>query len=391
MSGLLALYWPLLLVAFYLPSLTFGYLWDDRVEVIAGWERSMEMLPIHARVFYYVSFALTNPLFDQPWQHRLVNIALYAGTLVAAIHAARAYRLPYAPLLVAAIYSHPTFVYAITFISQRNDLFLQLFLMLTLIYATRKRGIVMLICSNFAKTPWIFQNVWYIWKNWRSGVPRWYLLIAVLLIVAVFVQGLAFWGGVKSGASSPMVSFEGGGLAGTAFVIAVRGAKVLEGLFMIHLPFQAIYKAVPAPAFWAMVLVYAAAWVALLVRIVRKRGDVRTGLEFLGLALLMSLPFAANSDPRVLAPPIPFVIFAWAAFAGSGRIVPVALTAFVCLNIVGTLSNYHLSDTGAYTPAEAESYELCGAHEMTLPMDRWRCERADVAREIVNSANRLLR
>lgn len=390
--NLLISYWPVLvLVGFYLPALSFGYLWDDHFEVVAGWDRLAEKLPTHPRVFYYLSFALTNPLFDAAWQHRLFNLVLFAGAMIAAFHAARHYELPYPALLILAIYSHPVFVYPVTFISQRNDLFLQLFVMLTLIYATRRSGIVALVCSNVSKSPWAFQNIWYIWKNWRTDVPRIYLVVAGLLIVAIVAQGLVFWEGVKEDAHSPMMSFSGGGLGGIAFVLAVRAAKIAEGLFMVHVPFQAYYSVLPPAILVAIVAGYLALWLALLVNIVRRRGILRTGLEFVGLTLLMSIPFAANSDPRVIAPAVPFVVFAWVALAGRGRTTAVALSCIALLNLGAALANYHLSDSGYDQPTPGKSYVLCGEYEMQIPMDRWRCERADVARSIVVEANKFLR
>jgi hypothetical protein len=376
---------------YYLPSLSFGYLWDDYFEVTADWKRVVEQFSTHPRVFYYASFGLTNSVFDSAWQHRLVNLALLAAAIIAASYAARRYKLPYPTLLLLVIFSHPVFVYPITWISQRNDLFLQIFIFLTLIFATRRIGFVFLICSNFAKSPWVLQNVWYIFKNWRSAVPRWYLLAAALLVVAIFGQGFFFYGEIKAGATSPMTEFGGSGFFSIVFILAVRGLKILEAIFMAHIPFPAFYKAVPVGVFAGIVLAYFATWIATLAVAFKTRRDKKTALEFLGLVLLMSVPFAANSNARVLAPIIPLLYFAWLSLMPKSRPTVIILSGLLSLNLAGTSLNYRLSDTGIYEAAKADDYTICGTREITLPMEHWRCERSLVARQIVRSASDLLK
>jgi len=380
-----------LILIFYLPSLRFGFLWDDYFEVTADWQRMFEQLPIYPRIFYYASFGLTNSIFDYAWQHRSVNLALLTTAVIAASYAVRCYKLPYPTLLLLVIFSHPVFVYPITWISQRNDLFLQIFIFLTLIFATKRIGFVFLICSNFAKTPWVLQNVWYIFKNWRSGVPRWYLLVAGLLVVAIFGQGLLFYSEVKAGSTSPMTEFGGSGFFSVVFVLAVRALKILEAIFMAHIPFPAFYKAVPVGIFAIIILAYFATWIALLIVAFKNRRNTKTALEFLGLVLLMSVPFAANSNARILAPIIPLLYFAWISLMPKSRTTVIILSSLLILNLVGTLLNYRLSDTGIYEGDKADDYTICGERENTLPMEHWRCERSLVARQIVRSANELLK
>lgn len=379
-----------LLLGLYLPALNFGFLWDDYFELVSGWERTFEKLKTHPRIFYYASFALTNPFLEAAWEHRLINYALFAGVIVTAVHAARCYRLPHPELLVLAIYAHPVFLYPVTWISQRNDLFLQIFVLLTLIFASRRIGFLFLLCSDFSKSPFVFQNAWYIWKNWRTSVPRWMLVVAALIIPAIFLQGLLFWEGTKAGATSPMTTFEASGLSAMAVVVAVRAAKVAEALFMAHIPFPSFYAAFPVWLFAVVIVGFLAVWSGMLALAWRGRANWRQGLEFLALTLLMSIPFAVNSDLRVIAPAVPMLYFAWAAMVGPGKPTRWLLSGLLVLNLVGTLTSYRLSDTGVTVSTEAKDYTLCGERERTLPMEKWRCERADAAHRIIRTIDGLI-
>jgi len=206
-------------------------------------------------------------------------------------------------------------------------------------------GFAFLICSNFSKSPWVLQNVWYIWRNWRSDIPRWYLFVAGVLVVGILGQGLIYYGEIKSGATSPTGELGASGFVSALFVLLVPGLKILEAMFLAHIPFPAFYKTVPVSIFTAIVMAYFMASTSLIAIAFKSRRNSRNALEFLGLVLLMSIPFAANSNAHVISPIVPLIYFAWISLLPKTRKTLVILSTLLILNLMGTLFNYHLSDT----------------------------------------------
>jgi hypothetical protein len=380
----------IVLCAVYAPALAFGYVWDDWMELASSADRVVHQLRTHPRVLYYLSFLATNPLFDAPWQHRLVNLVLFLLAVLAGTRVARRYGVPYPALVALAAFSQPMFVYPVTWISQRSDLFLQLFLMLTLLHATAGRGLVYLVASDISKSPWIFHNVWYMWRNRGGPGQRWRAVVAAVVALLILGQSLIFWSDLGTTATSPMTHLQVDGVIGTAISLAVRMAKVVEALFITVVPFPAFYKAVPVAAFVAVSGLYAACWFRLAWLALHSGSFWRRSGEFMMLVALMSIPFAANSDPRVIGPAIPFVYFAVFVSIPARPFVAFLAALLVLCNLFGVYLNFHLSDTGVYEPVRTLDYVLCGPHEMTIPMDRWRCERADIAHVVVKDINALL-
>jgi len=380
-----------ILLLTYVWSLPFGYLWDDYVEVNVDLADAIHRLVyVQFRVFHSLSFAFTNPFFDQPFQHRLINLSLMVAAAVFGVHAARRFNVPAAPLVVSVILLHPTYVYPVTWISQRNDLFLLVFVFLAIANTFRGRGLVYLILSDVSKTPWVLQNVWYAWQVWRKKGPRWQVFLALVAMPLVIAQAFLFWGDVTATSFSPMSELSAEGFGAFVFTLLVRVAKVLESWFLIHIPVAAFYGAAPIPVVAAVVAAYGVAWLVILLKIFRERRWTVAGWHFLALAILMSGPFVANNDPRVFGPAIPFFIFFWVSMSGWDRNVGIALGLIAILNLGGTVLNYRLSDTGVYEPVASVDYTLCGVHEMQFPMERWRCDRSHLARIVVRGVNQYL-
>ena len=58
-----------------------------------------------------------------------------------------------------AAFLHPSFIYPLTWIAQRNDLLLIIFAVLALANIDRRRGLAYLALSDMAKTPFGFHNL----------------------------------------------------------------------------------------------------------------------------------------------------------------------------------------------------------------------------------------
>ncbi len=379
-----------IVLAIYAWSLSYGYLWDDFTELQGDLDHVLNRLQQHFRPVYYFSELLFNALFSEAYQHRLVNLLLLAGAAFFAVRAAGVFEVPAAPLVVTAVFMHPTYVYPATWISQRNDGFLLLFLFMALANVNRARGFFYLLLSDISKTPWVLQNLWYGWHTWRRGGSVAMAIAAVLVIPLIVGQGLLFWGDVRSGGNSPVTQFTGEGVHAILFALFVWTAKLAESIMLIHIPIAAYFGSLPTLGVGAVAAIYVVAWITLGIQFFHRDRRTHRSWHLLVLALLMSAPFVANNDPRVFGPAIPFFYLFWARAAAAGIAGRCAFGVIAVLNVWGTLLNYRLSDTGAYDAAKAPDYTLCGQHEMKIPMERWRCERSKLSHEIVRTINRYL-
>ena len=370
----------LLLVAFYLPALDYGYLWDDLREVHRGLGEVFERLTMHPRPLYYLSFALTNPIFDEAWQHRLVNLALFAGVLATAARLARRFEVRDGSLLLAATFLHPSFLFPVTWISQRNDLMLLIFILLAVLNVHRSRGFAYLLLSDFAKAPFVLHNVWYASVRWRASV--WQAAAALAVAGGLILAVLGFWSGVTAASTSPMSELTSGGPLALVFTLLVRAAKIAEGIVLALAPFEA-YWGLNWVVVAGVALAYAVCWTTLAVVIVRNFELRAPAWSLVVIGFLNAAPFAIVSDPRVVCPVIPLFYFGAFALARRAGVARAVLAALVALNVGGTVLNYRLSDTGAYRPEAAPDYTICGTYEMQFPMERWRCDRGDLARRVV--------
>lgn len=374
---------PGLVLLFYGYSLTFGFVWDDVREVTSDFERAFEKLKLHFRPIYYLTFAAMNQWVQAAWAHRLINILLLCTAAFLACRLAGRLQAPLGKWAVLAAFMHPTFVYPATWISQRNDGFLLVFVFLTILNIHRNRGLGYLLLSDVSKTPFVLQNFWYAWRRWRLGGTLWPAWVAMAAVPLVVGQALLFWGEVRSEATSPMSMHVIDDFLDIGFVVAVRLAKLLEAWLLVHVPAPAYLGVLSFWAIAAVALIQAAAWAVIGVGVWRARRRWGAGGDLLLLALLMSLPFIANSNMRVLGPVIPFFYLGWVCLAGPGAWVKAALAVILVLNTTASALNYRVSDTGIFDVAQAPDYTLCGAHESKIPMENWRCNRSKVAAEIV--------
>jgi len=380
----------LVFMVLYSASLSYGYLWDDFVELQSDLDHVLGRLKQHFRPVYYFSELFFNALFTEAYQHRTVNILLLAAAAYFAVRTSRNFGIPHSPLIVTAIFLHPTFVYPATWISQRNDGFLLFFLFLALFNFDRARGWVYLLLSDLSKTPWVFQNLWYAIRKWPERGNRWAIAAIVIVIPLIVGQGLLFWDEVQSSGNSPITKLSGGSVSAVFILPLIWVAKVVEAILLIHVPIPAFYGSVSGSILLVIGLIYLAAWVGIYVQAFRNLERNRASWHLLILALFMCVPFAANNDPRVFGPAIPFFYLFWASIGTRGKTRCMAFAIVATLNVAATALNYRISDTGIYHAPDAPDYTLCGVHEMQFPMERWRCDRSTITHEIVRRLNEAL-
>ncbi len=376
------------LVVFYAASLQYGYLWDDYFELDRSLSETLAQIGHHFRPMVYFSFYLTPDFLHHPAGQRAINhamIAIIALTLTAILRKG-GIRLPW--LFALVVLFQPTFVYAATWITMRVDCFVILFLLLTFLHMHGRWGLAFLLISDFSKAPFLLQNLWYAFVQWRAG-HRLRALIAVLVMAGILVSIVGFWLHTSSTATSPTTKLDVPPLQHLVVIAAIRLAKLLEGIVLIHAPLFAFYM---RDALFVLPLALAAmavCWLAILVEIVRRRPKVPAlAWHALALAVLSSAPFAINTDPRVLGPAIPFWFLFWILLAGDNRRMRMALVGLGLIGMLGSVLNYKLSDTGVYVTGDTSiDYTLCGAHELRIPAEQWRCDRSKIAGRIVETIN----
>jgi len=378
------------LCAFYAYSLKFGYIWDDPGEVTKDFAGANESISRHFRPLYYYSFALSNAVFDTPFPHRLINFLLMALAVFLAGKVARKFSLSFAPLLVLAIFLHPTFVYPITWISQRNDLLLLVFLLLSILNLDKTRGLIYLILSDASKMPFVFQNVWYAVIQWRVNRNRTLAIVSLAVLPPIIFSGYFFYADYSSEATSSLTFFSGDGLQVLLTVAAARMAKVAESWTLILIPFPGYFQSGPVALIFAVSAMYVAAWAVIGRNLITQIRSRRNSYKFLFLGIFMSMPFIFNSDMRIFGPAIPFIFFGIFALTDNARSVGIALAVIVGLNAGGSVLNYRLSDSGVYNTTTNVDYQQCGSYELSFPTERWRCSRSNITRDIVDRLNALL-
>lgn len=378
------------MAVFYAKSLGFGYIWDDPTNVTLDFSGANGWIVKHFRPLYYYSFALSNFFFEGPLFHHLVNYALMLWGVFLACKVAERYAVPLGPLVVLGIFLHPTFVYPTTWISQRNDFLLIDFLFLTLLHLDRARGFVYLLLSDLSKMPFVFQNLWYAFRQWRSGGNRLLAAASLLVLPPIILNGYLFYAGYSVEATSALAYLDIGGFQGFVAAWLARLAKVAEAWFLTLAPFPGYFKVGPLALSAAVAALYLILWGVVFRRILLD-GQYRRGpYDLLVIGVLMSMPFVFNSDMRILGPAIPFFFFGIFSLAKSCRAVTIVLTAIVTLNAAGSVLNYNLSNSGISSPTVDADYQQCGTYEMQFPMERWRCDRSHIAREIVDRMNAII-
>ena len=242
-------------------------------------------------------------------------------------------------LLVCAIFLHPTFIFPTTYISQHFDFWLIIFTLLIVLNFEKRRGILYVLLSNLAKSPFIFQNIWYSYQKWQQPNGKKWALIALIPIPLILGHNLIFWLGVETASTSPMANLTVTGITGDLFALGVRLIKVLEGIFLIHVPLAGFYDAATRLTLFVVGSLYLFIWSYLWLSIIRSKNDKRHGMSILCLAALMSIPFAINSDPRVLGPALPFFYLGVFSLAPRTKLTTVCIMGLLGLNSIATILN----------------------------------------------------
>ncbi len=298
------------------------------------------------RPLWHISYPVVSLVSTGAFLHRLVGLVFFNICIVLSHRALNGTK--HAALTVVALFLHPTLVYPVTWIAQRNDLILTTFLLLAWLnlHNPRRAGIFSIL-ANLAKSPFVFHSfpvAIYTLRRRRIALSL-VLLLTTLAIIAIdyFTQYQAMQSrGVGLGA------IHGGGLETLAFTVAARSVKALENLLLVFVPFPALYKTpflLPIAALYSAILLWIGWEFFHPSRLLSLYRNQRSLLAFL-VATWIPLAFAPGL--RALMPIIPFCYILVARILSRHKLYRAAMLCLVVCNMIGALNIYGYTNTGAY-------------------------------------------
>lgn len=366
---------------FYLPSLWFGFRTDDFHLVILSFsDIPGEMLDRAGfRSGQLLFHALPNFASQAAWFQHFFSLALLNACMIPMVPLCRSVGWSPAWILPLA-FLHPSFIWPVTWIAQRQDLVLIAFFLAALWQLERNGGgLTALVCSNLSKSPFVFANL-PLAVLWLRRGRYFSSAVAVLLPVALLVAGAAVTFPHMGSASQLFVLAER--KYGALLVLAAALAKVAEGIALVFVPFPAFWG---SPLFWISVAGFAAIWVAIAIRGARERREWRTALHYGVIFVLMSAPFAISSELRIVSPAVPFLCLGVAALLRPGRLNAALLGALIALHAFGSLRVYELSNTGCFDLGYDRPNQ-CDRKD--LPAYVWLLERAQMRERLLKDPTR---
>ncbi|OFW03197.1 MAG: hypothetical protein A3I61_01485 [Acidobacteria bacterium RIFCSPLOWO2_02_FULL_68_18] len=268
------------------------------------------------------------------------NLLLYLACLWTMWRLCRRMELDeWSTFLALSSFFHPSFLWSVTWINQRNDLLLVLCLLLALSTTRTPIRLLWAIAACASKTPFVLQNLVFSlqFARKRSLTASAVSLVAMgVFAYGGYITNYAFT--VRDG-TPPVVT-----AVGTALAVPIGLAKVLEGIVIIFAPVSMFAWSPWAPI--AALFAYAACWFV----IIRSLPGPGARVEgwIIGLALAMCGPFAFNSEVRVTGGAAVLAFLAVAAAARFHRPARMAGVGILAFNLLGTALNYGLFRSSQY-------------------------------------------
>lgn len=380
---------------FWLPSLAYGFLWDDATHVTfsfdEAWQRSLD----HAfRPLYLFSFPVISNIFGlDPWIHRIVNLGLINLTMICLYQS-----LPKPSRVTllgfSVVFTHPALLFPVTWIAARNDAMLLALVALAILQLRRgKTGMYPLVLSFLCKVPFVLHGLFFMVI---LVVRRRLVTAAIVMTFIVLMIWVSFESGYRSQIDSHSLVNKLG--ADWMTVMLARGAKGVEAIILVFVPFPAFYH---LPLWGFSIFAYVLLWSVLVfwgnVRLPDGLTSVsiqtwmkQYGAWILALGLLSLPPLVFNSQLRVVAVAAVLIQFGLLLLCRDLSSRAHALVALLALNILGLMQNYRLSDTGYMMVGAVPTAERVDAYCQTnrVPISHWDCERNLLVGRIMDSMSR---
>jgi hypothetical protein len=376
-AGLTIVFW-----AIYFKSLFTGYQTDDLRDFILKlsweeWLRNPFMTDL-GRPIWGLNYLLTGEISVSPFFQRSINLCLLSIIIWIFVSYLYKMKLPLSScLFLAAALSHPSFIWPITWIAQRCDLLLILFTGLCLITFANRWSVIALILASGAKTPFVFQNLFFAWKYFRSG--RHFSGAVAVFLVPLFIYAGYVTYYAKNWAYPVKHGLYAVGRHDVLFAliaVAVRGVKALEGIFYTFVPLGAFAVSSAHVAIVGCILL--TAWSSILYEVVRScryNGGItlksalfdHPWVDLIAIGLLMSLGYGFGTGLRIYAPGVIFFFLAIAATAPVTKRVIVAIAVVIGIYLYGIYLNYNA--TASHCFSLSDYWEECKGPP--VPDDNW--------------------
>ncbi len=388
---------------FYLPSIGFGYRGNDFPLLTTDWAAFLdEPFAVAGRPLLSLSCvriptfaALDGVVASSQFQHAL-NIGLFLAVVLAAVALARRRRFPPVALLfLVAALCHPSFLWAVTWISQRSDLFLVLCLCLSLSSLgggspgpVRPGSIAWLTLASASKSPFLFQNLAFAVAYARKRQYGFAALSLISMGIFLYFGYATYYATAVAGGGHGLFLLESGSDRYFATIALFRSIKILEGVFYTFVPLSAYALS----AAWVLGVgsVVIACWVAILVDLWRGPvglGDLRRDPNFAlvaSIGLLLCVPYAFSSGLRIYVPATLFLYLAVGIAVGlrghPGTRTVAGISIIAVIHLAGVWLNYPASRT--------DCFELDRRHEArcqgtSVPAEDWNRFRGEMVDRFV--------
>ena len=184
--------WPLIaasvLSMIWIPALGRGFSSDDFGVVPTTWSQFLESPfgeQMNGRPIEMLIFAL---LPKQAFVHHALSLLVYLACVGLMWHVCRRMALGHwSTFMALSSFSHPAFLWSVTWIAQRNSLLVILFLLMAIITTRTPAKLALIALCSATKTPYIFQNAVFSFQFAGRGQ----LAVGAIPLLCMFIFGLA--------------------------------------------------------------------------------------------------------------------------------------------------------------------------------------------------------
>lgn len=368
---------------YYAYALSFGFASDDFTLLRLGFgDAAKNCMSSYFRPLWWFSYPTVSLISSSALAHRLVNLLLLNGCMILSYSAFAS--TPYRVLTLLALFLHPSFIFPVTWIAQRNDLILLVFLLLTWKNLAHSRTATRYaLVADLAKSPFVLHN--FVVAA-LVGRRKRYIAAASLCLVALAVLAIDYFTiyATVQAKGSGLGRLAASGMVPLLFTAAARAVKAVENIFLVFVPFPATYG---SPLMWAALIFYSVFGLWFLQRLVliwRQPGFWATHGKLLAFAFSVCVALAFAPGLRALAPALPFCYLLLANTVSTRPLYSVACAMLILVNLAGSITLYRYSDTGAYDATGEMAYPN------DVPALQWLRDRQEIVDSAVDRASSLL-
>jgi hypothetical protein len=385
-AGLILFFWVT-----YFDSLFWGYKVDDIEKLTLSWrEWFQNPFVLAGRPVWGLSYLLTKEISPSPLFQRTVNLFLLSSIICVFVWYIYQNRMSIVScLFLAAALSHPSFIWPITWIAQRNDLLLILFTGLSLLTLRNRWSIFFLIFALAAKTPFVFQSLLFSWRYFRAG--RLVSASVALLLMPAFVYAgyrTYYAANLQQPVKRGLYAIDRDDLIFTLAATVIRAAKALEGIFYSFVPLGAYAGSSTQVAVAAGILLLA--WCIILREVIvflRVNGltlkyslmQGHPSFDLLAIGLLMCIAYGFGTGLRIYSPGLIFLFLGIAATAPATKLVKVSLSVIIAVYLWGVYLNYNANAGPCFSLRDP--MEECNGPP--VPANNWEALRGSIVDRIV--------